>query len=92
MRKDDGSFDMERYRALLSAQGMTEAGFEMRLRRDLATQALPEAANQSAIVPREVVNRLAALQEQVREVREQVFEPSRQSANVKPDESQFRKY
>ena len=32
-RKADGSFDMERYRTILSSQGMSELGFESQLRR-----------------------------------------------------------
>jgi peptidyl-prolyl cis-trans isomerase D len=92
LRKADGSFDMERYRTLLSAQGMSEAGFESRLRRDLATQALSEAASQSAIVPNALLDRLIALQEQVREVRELVFSPKQQLDKVKSDDAQMRKF
>lgn len=92
LRKADGSFDMERYRTLLSAQGLSEAGFESRLRRDLATQSLTEAASQSAIVPRVLLDRLIALQEQVREVREQVFSPKEQLGKLNPDDAQIRKY
>ncbi len=92
LRKADGSFDMERYRTLLSAQGLSEAGFESRLRRDLATQALTEAASQSAIVPRVLLDRLIALQEQVREVREQLFSPKEQVGKLNPDDAQMRKY
>lgn len=92
LRKADGSFDMERYRTLLSAQGLSEAGFESRLRRDLATQAITEAASQSAIVPRVLLDRLIALQEQVREVREQLFSPKEQVGKLNPNDAQMRKY
>eukprot|EP01032_Pedospumella_encystans_P029263 gene29263-33051_t len=43
LRKDDGSFDMERYKALLGAQGLSPAGYEAQLRRDMALQQLDAA-------------------------------------------------
>ena len=41
LRKPDGSFDEPRYKALLSAQNLTPAVFESRIRSELAMQALP---------------------------------------------------
>ncbi|MFP5407216.1 MAG: SurA N-terminal domain-containing protein, partial [Gammaproteobacteria bacterium] len=68
LRKEDGSFDLERYRAVLAAQGLSEPAFEQQMRRDLAVQALPESVGQTAIVPKAVAERLAAIAEQVRDV------------------------
>jgi peptidyl-prolyl cis-trans isomerase D len=92
LSKPDGGFDMERYKALLSAQGMSEPMFESQLRRDLALQALPDAITQSAIVPRAVVERVIAAQEQVREVRELKFVATDFAAQVKPTDEQLKKY
>lgn len=92
LRRPDGGFDMERYRAMLSAQGMSEQGFEARVRQDLAVQALPESLAASAIVPASVALRIAALQGQSREVRDQVFKPSEFAARVKPTAEQLKQY
>lgn len=73
--RPDGSFDMERYRALLSAQGRSEATFESELRRDLAMQALPGSIASTPMVPDALVERITRLGEQQREVRQRVFAP-----------------
>lgn len=72
----DGSFDMERYRALLAAQGRNEAMFEAELRSDLAMQALPGAISQTPVVPEALVDRVARLGEQTREIRQRTFLPA----------------
>jgi peptidyl-prolyl cis-trans isomerase D len=89
LKREDGSFDDARYKALLSAQNMTPAGFEARLRSDLAMQTMPEAVQASAIVPRAVVERLAALQEESREIRELRFSAADYAAQVKPTDEQL---
>ncbi|GAA4405499.1 SurA N-terminal domain-containing protein [Quisquiliibacterium transsilvanicum] len=88
----DGSFDIERYRSVLRAQGMNEAAFEAEMRRDLAVQAMPEAAARSAFMPSAVLDRLVALQEQVREVRELRFRPADFAGKVSPTPEQLRKH
>ena len=92
LQQANGGFDKERYRALLSSQGMTEPVFESQLRRDLVIQALPEAASQSVIVPRTLVDELIRLQEQRREVRELSFKPADFATRVKPTDEQLKKY
>jgi len=92
LKAPDGGFDKDRYRALLSAQGMTEPVFEAQLRRDLAIQALPEAVSQSVIVPRSVLEQVIRLQEQVRDVRELAFKPADFAAQVKPTDEELRKH
>ena len=92
LKAPDGTFDKERYKALLSAQGLSEPVFESQLRRDLVIQAFPEAASQSVIVPRAVLDQVIRLQEQVREVRELAFKPADFIAKVKPGEEDLRKY
>jgi peptidyl-prolyl cis-trans isomerase D len=89
LKREDGSFDEARYKALLSAQNMTPAGFEARLRSDLAMQTMPEAIQSSAIVPKAVVDRLVALQEESREIRELRFAAADFAAGVKPTDEQI---
>ncbi|MFZ4758732.1 MAG: peptidyl-prolyl cis-trans isomerase, partial [Burkholderiaceae bacterium] len=92
LRKDDGSFDDARYKALLSAQNLTPAGFEAQLRRDLMLQSLPEAIQSSAFVPATVRDRLVALQEERREIRELRFPASDFVAKVAPTDAQLQAY
>jgi peptidyl-prolyl cis-trans isomerase D len=92
LKRDDGSFDDARYKALLSGQNMTPAGFEMRLRSDLALQTLPDAVQSSAILPKTVRDQLIALQEQSREIRELRFPAADFAASVKPTDEQLAAY
>lgn len=87
--KADGSFDDARYKALLSAQNMTAAGFEAQLRGDLALQALPDAVQASAMMPRAVRDRIVALQEERREIRELRFPAADYASKVVPTDEQI---
>ena len=69
-KKADGSFDMEQYKAMLAAQGMTPKMFDARLRRDMALQQLNSAITATAFAPRTVATRLADIADQEREVQE----------------------
>jgi peptidyl-prolyl cis-trans isomerase D len=89
LKREDGSFDDARYRALLSQQNMTPASFEARLRSDLAMQTLPEAIQSSAIVPKALVERLVTLQEESREIRELRFPAVDFAAKVEPTDAQL---
>lgn len=92
LKKPDGSFDNERYRAMLSAQNMTETMFEAQMRNELALQALPESITQSSIVPQQVVDQVLLLQEQTRELRELLFKPEQYAAQVKPTPEELKKF
>jgi peptidyl-prolyl cis-trans isomerase D len=85
----DGKFDIERYRQLLRVQGKNEQIFEGEMRSDLALQALPEAISQTAFVPASLVDRMIALGEQTREVRELLFKPEDFAAKVNPTDAQL---
>ena len=92
LRRPDGSFDSERYRAMLQAQGKSEVGFESEVRRDLALQVLPESIGQTEFVPRVVLERLIAAAEQRREIRELVFRAQDFVDQVQPAEADLRKF
>ena len=68
LRKEDGSFDADNYRMLVASQGMTHAGFEAQLRRDLAIQALPESIVASGWMPKTVVDQVPRLADQARQI------------------------
>lgn len=78
----DGKFNYERYKQLLTAQGLTELGFEERVRGDLARQTLLQAVAATAIVPRTVSEQVRRLAEETREVRELRFDPKDYRAKV----------
>jgi peptidyl-prolyl cis-trans isomerase D len=92
LRKADGGFDMARYQALLKGQGLNEASFEAQLRRDQTLRLLPDAAGAGSTMPRAVVDRLIALQEERREVRTLRFAPADHAAGVRPTDEQLRKH
>ncbi|MBJ7310011.1 SurA N-terminal domain-containing protein [Rugamonas sp. CCM 8940] len=69
----DGKFDLERYKAILSAQGMTPAQNDARMRRDLALQQLSTAIEGTAFVPRTVAKVVSDIGAQEREVQELVL-------------------
>ncbi|MCL4182105.1 MAG: SurA N-terminal domain-containing protein [Burkholderiaceae bacterium] len=83
----DGSFDIERYRQLLRAQGKNEPMFENEVRSDLALQTLPEAISQTVFVPDALVERVIALGEQTREIRALAFDPDDYASKVTMDEA-----
>lgn len=88
----DGAFDFDRYRQLLRAQGKNEAMFESEVRRDIALQALPEAIAQTTFVPASLVDRLLAIGEQTREVRERLVRPADFVDTVSPTDEQLAAY
>ncbi|MFL6676292.1 MAG: SurA N-terminal domain-containing protein [Massilia sp.] len=82
-RKPDGSFDLDQYKAILAAQGMTPQSFDARMRHDMAMQQLAGSVQATAFVPRSVAVRLSDINEQEREVQELLFPASDFSAQVK---------
>ena len=92
LRKEDGGFDDARYKALLSSQNLTAPAFEARLRSDLAIQALPDAVQLSAMVPRAVRERVVAMQEERREIRELRFPAAEHAGKVSPTDEQIAAY
>lgn len=87
--KPDGSFDRDRYRELLAAQGRTEAAFESELRRDIARSLIPQAFGQSALMPKRVSERLMQGLVQTREVAILRFRPTDYLAQLQPTDEQL---
>ncbi len=88
----DGAFSRSNYEALLRAQNMTPQMFEARLRYDLALAQLTRSIADSAIVPRSVTERIAALQEQRREVAESLVAAQPYLAQVKLGDEKLKAY
>ncbi len=67
--QNEGHFDPEQYRLLLSSQGLTPLGFEQRVRQDLGVRELPAQVRASALVTSADVDRYLRLQNQLRDFR-----------------------
>ena len=88
----DGKFDVERYKALLAAQGMTPTMYEAQLRQEMALQQINAAVQNSAFAPKSLATRLSEINEQQREVQEQLFKMSDYAAKVKVTDEMLQAY
>lgn len=88
----DGKFDVERYKGLLAAQGMTPATYEVRLRQDMALQQINAAIQATAFAPKSVASRLSDLNDQEREVQDLSFTDAAFANQVKPDDNMLKEY
>lgn len=88
----DGKFDVERYKSLLAAQGMTPAMYEARLRHDLTLQQVNAAVQSTAFAPKTVAGRLSDLNDQEREVQEMLFKASDFAAQTKVTDEMLKAY
>jgi len=92
LRKPDGSFDMDQYKSLLAAQGLTPAMYDQRLRRDLTVQQLVGSVQQTAFAPRSVAARLSDINDQEREVQELLFPVAQYLPQVKVTDAMVKAY
>lgn len=92
LQSADGKFDVERYKALLAAQGMTPTMYEAQLRQEMALQQINAAVQNSAFAPKSLATRLSEINEQQREVQEQLFKVSDYAAKVKVTDEMLQAY
>jgi peptidyl-prolyl cis-trans isomerase D len=92
LKTPDGKFDSERYRSLLSLQGMNPAMFEARLRADLALQQLNSAIQDTAFAPKSITNRVSGITTQERETQEMLFKASDFVSQVKVTDQMLKDY
>ena len=90
--QDNGQFSQQRYEALLSAQGMSPAGFEAQVRQDLALQQLAGTIGRSGIVSQRVTDNVLALQSEARHVQEFVLPVENYVAKVKLEDGAAKKF
>ena len=87
LRKPDGSLDMERYTQLVASQGLTPAGFEERVRKDLSVRQVESGVAASAFAPVVQANvSLNAFFER-REVQVAKFSPADYASKVNPTDA-----
>lgn len=90
--QENGQFSMERYQRAVQSQGMSQAGFEARLRGELAMQQIPLAVGQSAFVSKTETELWLASQLEQRQVAEQLFKAESFVGQVKPTATAVQQY
>lgn len=88
----DGKFDVERYKTILAAQGMTPTTYETRLRQDLISQQVNAAIQSTAFTPDSLAKRLSELGEQEREVQQLAFRAADYVTQVKVTDDMLKSY
>jgi peptidyl-prolyl cis-trans isomerase D len=92
LRKPDGSVDKDRYRQLLSAQGLTPEMFEANVRADLAARQVVAALGSSSLVGQTLANVTLDAFYEKREVQVARFLAADQWAKIKPDDAALLAY
>jgi len=90
--QQDGHFSLERYEALLRAQGMTPAMFEARLAQDIRVQQLALPVGEGSFAALASASRFLSAQLEEREVSELKFPVSRFTSEVKLSDEAVQKY
>jgi peptidyl-prolyl cis-trans isomerase D len=90
--QDEKGFSRSQYETRLRALNQTPQMFEARLRQDLALTQMTEAIGGTAIVSRTVAERLAALQDERRDVQEALIAAQPLLAQVRVTEAQAKAY
>lgn len=92
LRDAQGHFDLEGYRRLLAANGLTPAQYEGQLGQMLAVNAVEQAVSDSALAPQAVADAIFASQENRRVVRTLLLSPHEREAGLAPTPAQLQHY
>ena len=90
--QEDGKFSKRRYEQALRAQGLSQAGFEAKLRQDLTLQQLVQAVSDTAVVSKAAAERIVAIQLEERLVSEVAIRPEQYAAQVKISTESVKEY
>jgi len=90
--QQDGKFSYELYKAFLASRGQSEASFEQSLRNDLRKQTFVQAVVESAITPKQVIDRIERILLEQREVRELRFPAEQFASKVSITDAQVAEY
>ncbi len=90
--QEDGTFSKRRYEQALRAQGLTQAGFEAKLRQDLTLQQLVQAVSDTAVVSKAAAERVIAIQLEERLVSEAAIRPEQYAAQVRISAESVKEY
>ncbi|HLF38162.1 MAG TPA: SurA N-terminal domain-containing protein [Burkholderiales bacterium] len=89
---ETGQFSLARYEQYLRSEGMTTATFEARLRQDIILRHFADGYADTTFVPRAVVEQLARLSGQQRELSHYVLSPEKFLKQVKLDADAGKQY
>ena len=92
LRKADGSLDVERYKQLLGAQGMTPEMYEARLRNDLAVRQVELGVTQTSLGANVAADVALKAFFEKREVQVAFFKASDFAAQVKPTDADIESF
>jgi peptidyl-prolyl cis-trans isomerase D len=92
LKRPDGSFDGEAYRALLQAQGMTPEMFEARVRQDATQRQVLQGVGGTAIAPAASADAALDALLQQREIQVQRFDAKDYLAKVNPSDAELEAY
>ncbi|ATE60413.1 SurA N-terminal domain-containing protein [Thauera sinica] len=90
--QQDGRFSLERYEALLRAQGMSPAMFETRVAHDVRIQQVATAVGEAGFVPTASASRFLAAQLEERTIGEMRFPAARHVADIKPTDEEINQF
>ena len=90
--QEGGKFSSERYANYLRAMGLSDEGNVARLRLEIPAARLESTIAGTAIEPRSVAERLAAIEGEKREVSEALVAAAPFAAGIKPDEAAMKAY
>ena len=88
LRKPDGSFDVQAYRQLIAAQGMTTAQFEAQVREQLLLQQAMNGIGEPVIESKAIAGQLYAWQNQKRQIRMALYQAKDFASQVQPTPAQ----
>ena len=92
LRKADGTLDIEKYKQLLAAQGMSPDVFEARMRGDLSVRQVVNGVTQSTVsFPAQVDVAMKAFKQQ-REIQVAIFSASDYLDQAKPTDEEIKAY
>jgi peptidyl-prolyl cis-trans isomerase D len=92
LRKPDGSLDVERYKQLVGAQGMSPEMFEMRVRQDLSSRQVLSGVNQTGFASTGVVDAALGAYFERREVQSKLFSAAEFAAKLQPTDAQIEEF
>jgi peptidyl-prolyl cis-trans isomerase D len=89
---ETGKFSLPRYEQYLRSEGLSPAAFEARLRQDMMLQQFADGYADSTFLPRSVVERLARVSNQQRELSQYVLSPEKFLGQVRLEPDAARNY
>ena len=92
LKKSDGTLDIEKYKQLLAAQGMSPEMFESRMRGDLSVRQVVNGVTQSTVTFLSQVDVAMKAFKQQREIQVAIFSASDYLDQAKPSEEEVKDY